>query len=110
MENTGSDLDIIFSDMVSFETAYHKSKKNILSQLLDLIIMKQIRILKILGMIILFSIMTVSCQKADQIDEPIQKPTNEFTDNKDYCGNTSTFALSNYFELDYLDIKKRKNS
>ncbi len=63
--------------------------------------MKQIKILKLLGLIIVFSIVSFSCEKTDQIDEPVQTPADEFIDNtsidiKDYCGNTLTFTLNQW--------------
>ncbi len=65
--------------------------------------MKQIKILKLLGFIIIFSIITISCEKTHLNDESVQTPADEFIDNtsvdyKDYCGNTLTFALSHYNE------------
>jgi len=56
------------------------------------------RILKLLGFMIFLSIITVSCQKTDLIDESVQTPAEEFIDHKDYCGNTMTFTL-NYWYL-----------
>jgi hypothetical protein len=60
--------------------------------------MKQIKILKLLGLIIVFSILTLSCEKAEPIEKSVQTPADEIFDYKDYCGDPLTFALSNYNE------------
>jgi hypothetical protein len=52
-------------------------------------------------MMVIFSIVTISCQKTDLNDQAVQTPADEIIDNtsiehKDYCGNTLTFPLNQW--------------
>lgn len=46
----------------------------------------------------------IGCQKTDLIDESVQTPTDEFIENKDYCGNPLTFTLHNSLYSTYYGV------
>jgi len=47
----------------------------------------------------------IGCQKTDLLDESVQTLTNEFIENKDYCGNTMTFTLGNaMYDYGYVTV------
>jgi len=63
--------------------------------------MNQNKVLTLLSMFIIFSILTISCQKTDLNDQAVQAPADEIIDNtsidqKDYCSETLTFPLNKW--------------